>query len=95
MALSTRARIAALGGGLALGVLGATGYAYAAGDSGTGAGVSYVTTDDGSGSPAGTDRDCPGHGGSGGSGDSGSPAPGGTAPETPSGTAPVPNPADA
>jgi hypothetical protein len=93
MALSTRARLAALGGGIALGVLGVTGYAYAGGDSAdgsTGTGVSYVTTDDGAGTAA--DRDCPGHqgGGSGGSG-----GPGDSGPESPSGSAPAPNPADA
>jgi hypothetical protein len=92
MALSTRARLAALGGGIALGVLGVTGYAYAGGDSAdgsTGAGVSYVTTDDGTGAAA--DRDCPGHdGGSGGPGDSG-----GEGQQSPSGSAPAPSPADA
>ena len=106
MALSTRARIAGLGGALALGVLGATGYAYAS--DGTGSTASYVTTvDDGTGtapsSPApsergGTDRDCPEHGGSGsegtegteGSGLRGSEGPGSASPES----APA-NPADA
>ena len=92
MALSTRARLAALGGGIALGVLGVTGYAYAGGDSAdgsTGTEVSYVTTDDGTGAAA--DRDCPGHsGGSGGSGGSGP-----ESPYRPGGSAPAPSPADA
>jgi hypothetical protein len=94
MALSTRAKIAGIGGALALGLLGATGYAYAADGTDT---TSYVTTvDDGtstapSATPSerrGTDRDCPQKGGStgpgsGGSGPSGSP------------TVPAPDPADA
>jgi hypothetical protein len=95
MALSTRARLAALGGGIVLGVLGVTGYAYAGGDSAdgsTGTGVSYVTTDDGTGAAA--DRDCPGHsGGSGGSG--GSDGSDGSGPQSPDGSAPAPSPADA
>jgi hypothetical protein len=95
MALSTRARLAALGGGIALGVLGVTGYAYAGGDpadGSTGTGVSYVTTDDGTGAAA--DRDCPGHaGGSGGSGPESPASP--DSPDSPEGNAPAPGPADA
>ena len=104
MALSTRAKIAGLGGALALGVLGATGVAYAAGD-GTGTPRYVTTVDDGTaaygqqapgdgGRPAG--KDCPegaggqrGPGNGPGEGGSGSPAP-----ATPSGSAPA-NPADA
>jgi hypothetical protein len=90
MALSTRAKLAGLGGALALGLLGATGVAYATDGTAT---PQYVTSvDDGStqygtrqapadGSrPEGGREDCPekggGSGGSGGSGAGGtSPAP--------------------
>ena len=98
MALSTRVRLAGLGGVLALGVLGATGIAYAA--DGTG-GTSYVTTvDDGtarSGSqqapgdraPRSGDReDCPEKGGGSGEGA------GGTGSAAPQESAPA-GPADA
>lgn len=63
MALSTRARLAGIGGALAIGVLGAGGVAYATGGSGTD--VSYVTTvDDQAPAPStsdaeGTRKDCP------------------------------------
>lgn len=90
MALSTRAKLAGLGGALALGVLGATGVAYAA--DGTGASPQYVTTvDDGTtgygtqpapaeGSrPDGGREDCPDRsGGSGTGGTSPAPSPGGS-----------------
>ena len=110
MALSTRAKLAGLGGALALGVLGATGVAYAAGD-GTGTPRYVTTVDDGtaaygqqapgdSGRPAG--KDCPEGAGRGpGEPDGGSGGNGGNGgspapatPATPSGSAPA-NPADA
>lgn len=92
MALSTRAKLAGLGGALALGVLGATGAGYAAHASdttGTGTGTSYVTTVDGTATtpseqaPGSAGRDCPEkNGGSGGPGGPGgseaSPAPSGS-----------------
>jgi len=64
MALSPKARIAAIGGALAIGVLGAGGVAYAAGGSGSGT-ASYVTVVDDEGAtttPAAPERsaeDCP------------------------------------
>ena len=79
MALSTKARIAAVGGALALGVLGAGGAAYAAGTDGPAA--RYVTVVDENGTTDGTGtapqksaEDCPEDG-------TGT-APGGTAPGT-------------
>jgi hypothetical protein len=93
MALTTRARLAGLGGALALGVLGAGGVAYAAGGSESG-GPSYVTVvDDGrSGAPStgapstgapgtGERGDCPdkGSGAGGGSGSAEGAGSGGTA----------------
>jgi len=101
MALSTRAKIAGVGGALALGLLGATGYAYAS--DGTGTTASYVTTVDGgtSTSPSapapserggGTDRDCPEKGGS---GQQGGPGPEGSGSSGTPETAPAPDPADA
>ena len=100
MALSTRVKIAGIGGALALGLLGATGYAHAADGADT---TSYVTTvDDGTSTapsaPApsergGIDRDCPEKGGSGGSG---SPGPGSNGSgSSGSPTVPAPDPADA
>ena len=70
MALSTRARIAGIGGALAIGLLGAGGVAYAAGGDGSDGGTaSYVTVvDDGTTTaPAtpGSREDCPGGSGSG------------------------------
>lgn len=100
MALSTRARIAGIGGALALGVLGAGGYAYAE-STGGGTGASYVTVvDDGSTgqapsgqAPAQPDRgtgdraDCPEKGGGTGSGGTGSsPAPAPSTPAAPGST---------
>jgi len=64
MALSPKARIAAIGGALAIGVLGAGGVAYAAGGSGSGT-ASYVTVVDDQGAttaPADgqrSEKDCP------------------------------------
>lgn len=95
MALSTRAKLAGLGGALALGVLGATGVAYAADGS---ASPQYVTTvDDGTaryGQPADGGRtadgkDCPeGAGPQSDQGDQGGGAasPAGSAPATPADT---------
>jgi hypothetical protein len=91
MALSTRAKLAGLGGAFALGVLGATGVAYA-GDGP--ASPQYVTTvDDGatqSGQPAPADgerpagKDCPeGSGGRGGGTESPAPPRSESAPATP------------
>jgi hypothetical protein len=64
MALSPKARIAAVGGALAIGVLGAGGAAYASGSGPAPAPAQYVTTvDDGAGN---SPEDCPeGAGGSG------------------------------
>ena len=93
MALSTRAKLAGLGGALALGVLGATGVAYAADGTAT---PQYVTTvDDGTtpegsqqapapseGQRSGDREDCPEKSGdSGGSGEQGD-----------NGTSPAPSP---
>ena len=70
MALSTRARIAGVGGALAIGLLGAGGVAYATGGDELGT-PAYVTVVDEGAAPGGTtaDReDCPEGAGSGGSG---------------------------
>ena len=102
MALSTRAKLAGLGGALALGVLGATGVAYAAGGNGT---PQYVTTvDDGTTRygqqapgdgerPAG--KDCP-EGARGGPGERDGQGGGGTGSPAPQESSPAPfDPADA
>lgn len=57
MALSTRARIAGIGGALAIGVLGAGGVAYAAG-SGDAPAARYVTTVE-DGTSGYSPEDCP------------------------------------
>jgi hypothetical protein len=58
MALITRARLAALGAGLALGLAGAAGAAHAAGpDAPAGDQVSYVTSTDDCPAAAGTPAD--------------------------------------
>ncbi len=98
MALSTRAKLAGLGGALALGVLGATGVAYAGGDA-TGTPQYVTTVDDGTtgygqqapayGERQADGKDCPeGAGGGsgeqgGGNGGTGSPAPQESAPASP------------
>ncbi len=102
MALSTRAKLAGLGGALALGVLGATGVAYAADGSGT---AQYVTTVDdgtpqyGQQAPADGERpagkDCP-EGAGGGSGEQDGQGGGGTGSPAPQESTPAPfDPADA
>jgi hypothetical protein len=105
MALSTRAKLAGLGGALALGVLGATGVAYA----GDGTAIPrYVTTvDDGTtqdgtrqapsreGRGAGGREDCPKGTGGGRQGDGGQGGTGSPAPATPSGAGSTDGAADA
>ena len=78
MALSPKARIAAVGGALAIGVLGAGGIAHATGGTGTGGGTAtYVTVvdDEGAGTaPGRSAEDCPA--GAGEAGGTGGTAPG-------------------
>jgi hypothetical protein len=106
MALSTRARIAGIGGALALGVLGATGIAYA-GD-GTATTPQYVTTVDdgttqdgtrqapsGEGRGAGGREDCPEGSGGGQQGDRGRGGTESPAPATPSASGSTDGAADA
>jgi hypothetical protein len=75
MALSTRARIAGLGGALAIGLLGAGGVAYASGTGGTDTPAYVTVVDDGTAPSAPatpgerSGKDCPeGAGGGSGSG---------------------------